>query len=439
MTHRNGQHPGTNTRRNAHRRGVAVLLTLIALSMATILSLSFIASQSTSTPIAENVQHHGPARMIAESGLVNAVEYVRTDPDWRTERSEGVWIRDAPFEGGTFTIEGYDGRDEDDDSQIEGDGDLADDSSDPVTLIAIGRFEGVTAEVRAELSPGGAGGAGGYGVLTTGTIKLNGNANIDSYDADEGAYWLTKSDDALVATNGTDDDIVKIKGNSRLKGDLDLGTGADPYQALDSNTQSSVTGDIGTLAEPLAIEAPDHNITDPLTSPGISSPFGTTSFGTPGQTTTYHWDELEVGGFARVRIDGPVRALVEGDVDFSSGAKLEIEDEGSVELFVKGKVNVGGHARLNPLQFGGGGDPGKLTIYVIGGEDVTISGNGSVYGTIVMPDSNGKLAGNADLYGGFHGQSLELKGDASLHQDISTAVPNTTTGGTGYSLRWIER
>lgn len=127
----------------ACHRGAALLLVLFALLIATVLALTFVNGSATSVAIARNVDRHAQARAIAESGLEAAMNYIQTDADWRTNQAHGDWLVDESFGGGTFTIRGEDA-----------DGDLTDDASDIVRLIAIGTFDGVSHRVEAEVTPG---------------------------------------------------------------------------------------------------------------------------------------------------------------------------------------------------------------------------------------------------------------------------------------------
>lgn len=140
---------------SARRGGVALILVLVALTIATILSMSFLASQATTHGVSQNVQNHAQARSVAESALVAAINYVQTDPDFRTDKTEGQWASNVSFDGGTFDLYGYDGLDTDGDGVVDDtDGDLADDTSDPVTLVAIGYYNGVSHRVSAAVTPG---------------------------------------------------------------------------------------------------------------------------------------------------------------------------------------------------------------------------------------------------------------------------------------------
>jgi len=126
--------------------------------MATILSMSFLASQTTTLGIAENVQSHAQARSVAESALVAAIHYVQSDSGFRNDKAHGQWVSGASFNGGTFDLYGYDGLDTDSDGVVDDtDSDLADDTADPITLTAVGYFDGVSHTVHAVVTVGEAG------------------------------------------------------------------------------------------------------------------------------------------------------------------------------------------------------------------------------------------------------------------------------------------
>ncbi len=141
--------------RNPRRSGVAMILVLIAVSIATILSLSFLASQSTTHGVSQNIQNQAQARSVAESALVAAIDYVQNNSDFRDVKTNGLWASDVSFNGGTFDIYGYDGIDTDDDGVVDDtDGDLADDNTDPLTLTVVGHYNGVSHTVHAVVTVG---------------------------------------------------------------------------------------------------------------------------------------------------------------------------------------------------------------------------------------------------------------------------------------------
>src|SRR5690606_35955714 len=131
-----------------------------------IIAYSYLGSQGTSLGIARNIKDHTAARYVAESGMDLALAYVKATSDWRTARSVGEWVSNAPLAGGFCTIRADDGEDLDGDGIIgpgEGDGDLNNDPSDPLTLTVTGRVNQSTCVVKVVLrsSGGGTGEDGG--------------------------------------------------------------------------------------------------------------------------------------------------------------------------------------------------------------------------------------------------------------------------------------
>lgn len=137
------------------------MLALIVVIVSATLAYSYLGAQSTSIGIARNVNRQCRARYIAETGLELALAYVESASDWRTEQSDGTWVVNEPFGGGTFTITGEDGEDTNGDGIVDGDDDLADDSSDLLTLTVTGSFGDNSHVVRAVVTP-----SGGEGVVT---------------------------------------------------------------------------------------------------------------------------------------------------------------------------------------------------------------------------------------------------------------------------------
>lgn len=139
------------------RRGIALLMVLLALIVATILALSFQAAQSTALPIARNVNDHAAAREVAESAMAMTINYLRSSPNWRDEFAAGQLPANQSLGPGTFTVAVIDGQDLDGDGIVHGpdetDGDLLDDPSDPVTVTVVARVGQVTHRLQAVVPP----------------------------------------------------------------------------------------------------------------------------------------------------------------------------------------------------------------------------------------------------------------------------------------------
>lgn len=139
------------------RRGIALVLVLVAAAVAFTIASAYLASQATAITIARNAENHAQARYVAETGVRLTCAYVQSDPDWRDDQAQGTWVADQPFGPGTFTVVGEDGADADGDGVIsqpdEGDGDLGDDLSDLLTLTVTGQVGDTRHIVRVVLTP----------------------------------------------------------------------------------------------------------------------------------------------------------------------------------------------------------------------------------------------------------------------------------------------
>lgn len=133
-------------------RGVAMVLVLIALAMATVIGLSFLNTQATTTGIARNVGNQTRARGIAESAMEMAIDHLRTNNTWRSDKAQGTWASNQALDGGTFSLIVQDGV-INASGNVVGDGDLSDEVTDHVVVTAVGYFKGVAHTIRAEITP----------------------------------------------------------------------------------------------------------------------------------------------------------------------------------------------------------------------------------------------------------------------------------------------
>lgn len=148
-----------------------MLLVVIALAVAAILALSFLRIQGPTMAVANNIDRHAKARAIAESGLAYATDYVKNNPDWRTERPHGLWEADVAYAGGTFSIYGTDD-----------DGDLGDDASDTLELAVVGAFNGVTHRTTIHFQP-----AAAPFAMEAGKVTVDGTAQTVTL---QGSYTM---------------------------------------------------------------------------------------------------------------------------------------------------------------------------------------------------------------------------------------------------------
>ncbi len=219
--------------RQRRKRGVALLLVLIAVAISATLAMSFLGAQSTSVGIARNIQDHSPARHVAESGMELPIAYIQANSNWRTQQPNGAWVVDEPYAGGTFTIVGEDGVDTDGDEVVDGDGDLADDPDDPLTLTVTGKVNGASHVVRAVVTPEGQTGLVGHWKLdeTSGTTAFDASGNNNHatlYNMDPASDWVTGTIDGALDFDGSND-YVQVPHSTELNGSSELTYAACVY------------------------------------------------------------------------------------------------------------------------------------------------------------------------------------------------------------------
>ena len=83
-----------STRPSHNRRGVAMLLVIISLAMATILATAYLASRDNSAAIGDNVVESAQARWASEVGLEYGEVILQTETDWRNAHTNGLLIDD---------------------------------------------------------------------------------------------------------------------------------------------------------------------------------------------------------------------------------------------------------------------------------------------------------------------------------------------------------
>lgn len=411
----------------SRQRGMALLLVVIAVAVASVLSTAFLAAQSTSTAVAQNVEHHAHARFIAESGLVTAIEYARSDPDWRSDRDEGEWVSNHSFEGGAFSIVAYDGEDADGNGQYSGDGEFTSDPTEPITLIATGTFNGTTSSATAVLRPrGGVPGVTGIAVATE--VNFGNNGLIDSYDSTQGPYHKDNnaSSNAVIATNSVDSDMLVMGNNGELAGSAYVGPGGNPDSGIDIG---DVSGEKDALTEPVDLPG--------CSPPDVGSSDGDMDLGDHETWTVYgdvKWDNFDAGNGVTLYIHGDVTIHVTGDFDTGNNFRLILDPGATLDLYVDGDLDFGNNAEINY-------DSSRthdMTVHNCGDGDIDFGNNARIAGTIISPNAEMETGNNAHFYGMFLGYELDFGNNVLFHQDLSLLGPDGGGGGgaSGYDVIW---
>jgi hypothetical protein len=86
---------------------------------------------------------------------------------------------------------------------------------------------------------------------------------------------------------------------------------------------------------------------------------------------------------------------------------------GPTEFYVTGTIDATGGSLLNKT-----GEPGSLSI-ISSGPSIKLAGGTAFSGSILAPNAEVALNGNAIYYGALIGRTLKLGGDVTIHVDES--------------------
>lgn len=241
------------------------------------------------------------------------------------------------------------------------------------------------------------------GVFGYNSVRLSGNALVDSYDSTSGPYSeLTAGNDADVGTNGA----MTFLENSQVNGDIFVG----PNGSVSGDIPTHVNGeDYYTASDVELGNLPDYGGLILLSSEGNKIYGGQTIFTLPsGQ---YRYESLTVEGQASVTISSHSRIYIHND--FSIAGQAVVITNEDVEVYIMGNGIFAGQGIVNST-----GEAKNLEIYGVGsGTTLSYTGQNDFYGTIFAPYSSIYMAGDADVFGAIVGKDVELAGNIKFHYD----------------------
>jgi hypothetical protein len=144
-----------------------------------------------------------------------------------------------------------------------------------------------------------------------------------------------------------------------------------------------------------------------------------------------------------------------GDYEMSS---LSTSGNGQISLIPGSNGQYGlvrffvlGNSSSNAVQISGNGVvngssiPGNFQIWYSGSQNIQLSGNGSLFGTVYAPKANISISGNGAIYGAIVGYTISDSGNGNIHFDQSLSNPtnqwasySTQTLGSLQTITWQE-
>jgi len=256
------------------------------------------------------------------------------------------------------------------------------------------------------------GGLFNYGIFGDLGVTLSGNGKTDSYDSSVGPYtWATHNTEGDVGTNATGAGAIALSGNAKVYGDAQVGVGGNPSTAITTSGNAAIV----PPGQKLAADEPKDMT--PLTLPGggTSMPAWNIS-GNDSDTLssgTYRLPGISISGNGKGYISGDVTLYVTGNISISGNGRLSILAGGSLTIYVSGTVSISGNGITNNTAL-----PENLQIYGTSTcTNVSISGNGNIYGAIHAPAAAVSVTGNGDIYGSIIGSTVTISGNGNVHYD----------------------
>lgn len=267
-----------------------------------------------------------------------------------------------------------------------------------------------------------------YGIFGDLGVTLSGNGKTDSYNSSVGPYtWATHNTEGDVGTNSTNAGAISLSGNAEVYGDAQVGVGGNPTTGVTTSGNAAVNG------QELAADEPKDMT--PMTDPGGGTPETLNISGNNSKTLssgTYRLPSISISGNAIGNISGDVTLYVTGNTSISGNGRLNILPGGSLTIYVSGTVSISGNGITNITAL-----PENLIIYGTSTcTNVSISGNGDIYGAIHAPAADVSVTGNGNIYGSMIGSTMTISGNGNIHYD--EALQNVGTSSDLKLLSWKQ-
>lgn len=432
--------PGHRSR-HTQRHGMAMLLVLISLMMATILTVAYVSSRDNSVAIGENVAEASAARWAASSGIEVAVSILETQTSWRTSHIDGRLVSDMNIAGASLDIDLID---------LKTGAPPTADSNDiriiaTATLGSIEQmatanaFVSTTADgkVDVDLSEFAAFGKAGIEVTDNATIAawsasprsaFGGPMKIGTHATSAGRIRLDSSrapiDPVVYQRDGASNFLVTdpdAKRNSLL----------DPIPVPSAPTVSVTEDDEGADLNPDLDSNGDVVVGSDTEFDDVQLRTSTGVMTVQGETTIVIHDDLFLDSNAGILVDGNVKLVVHDNLVLNSGSYIELRPGATLQMFLGSAMTATdayiGDERADKSQLDTDGtasymDTERLIIYGMQPADAltsswTFNGRSVAKSNIYAPYSNVVLDNQATLYGRVASHTLRARDQSSVYYD----------------------
>lgn len=271
-----------------------------------------------------------------------------------------------------------------------------------------------------------------YAAFTTNngceSLGFSGGGTTDSYDSTaityEDGHVVTQTYDGNVGSNGN---LTSSGSSTTINGSLSTPRtgvgkcGGTLTTAWTDNGNTTVTGGLLQLPQPVTYQAPDAPNPPPPTSTDSLNGSGGCG-GLSGCTSTGTGVLLTPGSYGNLNLTGGTTLhLTAGTYDINSislsGNSTVVIDSGPVIL------NVAGQGEDTPVDFSGGTvtnaslNPSNLQIQYAGTATLKLTGGSQTSGIVYAPNADLHFTGGTDWFGAVIGGTLDDGGGTAIHYD----------------------
>lgn len=257
---------------------------------------------------------------------------------------------------------------------------------------------------------------GSLGFFTVEDLRLNPDVRLDSYDSALGSYLdqlnTALNNKGIVGSNG---DVSVASGNlifgkviSGTLGTVDLASGA------------IVTGGTSQRAEDEVL--PPVDVPPLVATTSLKYTGATPKIVPPGEIA---YQTLSVGKNSKMVLKGPLTLVVE-DLKTALGAELTFDTtDGPIQLYVTNSLDLSTSSIVNTST--------QITsdtqIYVTApaGKTVSFGAKSQFYGFIYAPEAEVHISAKYELYGGLVCSELQLAAQGKMHYDLALGATLKST------------
>ncbi len=435
------------------RRGVAMLMVLIALVVGTTLTAGFLLTQGTSIGIAKNQRDYDASRSIAETGIDLCLWQIKNTSNWRTALTPGTWISKLSVGAGTVTVTAADGG-----------GNASSFSSDytqSVLLTSVATVNGRTYTVTASIKPSAGGTPFSRGAFASAGTTLKNSALVDSYNTTVGAYASSKANNAILGSASNANGSLYLNNNSSFLGSYvagpTAGLGACVTVGSGATAPSSISNavysrNLGTIVLPNTVGFSSGGSysksssailsTTNVSYSSLSISNNSTVFCTQSSQYIHVTGNVSIGSGSTLSLINGCNVVLVVDGNLTNNGTISLSNSGSLTIYANNTITLNGGSSNNAS----GANSSLLilgttncTSINIGSSSTTAAFNGVIYAPYASIDIGASTA----CYGSMICQQLTLEGSAALHLDdaVKTLAVHNLTGGTtmgDYSIVWRE-